>query len=170
MRGKCLTCNHDGKVYCWHGSDPCHPKFTQGTVRHSDSLLVQGGFGYQYHDVGSLCDTTGDVIMNADRHLELLSDHLKDCLSVAKQDFTWDGALCNTAKVVMEWFDFVQEDDIKDWPGNSKTLNPTVNLWVLMKQVTRARHVITLQAQGCHQRYLGKHQTSGSVAPIPYRV
>lgn len=45
----------------------------------------------------------------------------------------WDGAPCHTARLIKNWFDFVQEDYIKEWPGNSPNLNPTEKSWVLTK-------------------------------------
>lgn len=68
------------------------------------------------------------------QYLVLLSDHLDDCFECCKTDvFVQDSVLCHTAKVIKDWFDFVQMDYINDWLGNSPDLNPVENLSLLMK-------------------------------------
>ena len=39
-----------------------------------------------------------------------------------------DGAPAHTAKLIMEWFEFVGVDYIRDWLGNSLDFNPIENL------------------------------------------
>ena len=50
-----------------------------------------------------------------------------------------DGASCHTAKVIKEWFEFVNIDYIKNWPGNSPDLNPIENLWAIIKSKLKGR-------------------------------
>lgn len=79
--------------------------------------------------MGSLVKLPGNVMMNTDRCLELLSNYLGDCFECCKQDaFMQDSVLCRAAEVINEWFDFVQVDYIKDWEGNLPDLNPVENL------------------------------------------
>lgn len=138
-----VTGNRAGKVYRRPGSDACDPKFMQGTVKHLDSLMVWGAFGY--HGVGSLVVLPRNVTMSTDRYLELLSDNLENCFEQCKSDvFMQDGAPCHTAKLIKEWFDFVQVDYIKDWPGNSSDLNPIENLWAHIKNNLRERDTSSL--------------------------
>lgn len=100
--------------------------------------MVWGAFGY--HGVGKLVILPRNVLMNADRYLELLSDHLEDCFEMCQTNlFMQDGVPCHTAKLIKNWFDFVQVDYIRDWPGNSPDLNPIENLWALMKNKLRDR-------------------------------
>lgn len=133
-----VTGNRGGKVYRRPGSDPLDTKFIQGTVKYPDKLMVWGAFGY--HGVGKLVILPRNVLMNADRYLELLNDNLEDCFEMCQTNvFMQDGAPCHTAKIIKNWFDFVQVDYVKDWPGNSPDLNPIENLWALMKNKLRDR-------------------------------
>ena len=50
----------------------------------------------------------------------------------------------HTAKIIKEWFDFVQIEYISDWPGNSPDLNPIENLWAIMKGELRGRDTSSL--------------------------
>ena len=138
-----VTGNRSGKVYRRPGSDPFHPKFIQSTVKHPDSLMVWGCFGY--HGVGKLVVLPKNVTVNKDRYLELLSEHLYECFQRCQSEiFMQDGAPCHTAKLIKEWFDFVQVKFIKDWPGNSPDLNPIENLWGLIKGKLRGRDTSSL--------------------------
>ena len=70
------------------GADPHHPKYTQGTVKNLDSVMVWSAF--VYHGKGKL------VVLP-----ELLCDHLEDCFGTCKSEvFMQDGAPAQTTKLV----------------------------------------------------------------------
>ena len=120
------------------GTDPILPKYTEGTVRHPDSVMVWGAFGY--YGIGKLVVLPKNVTVNQERHLELLPDHLEDCFnSCQSKIFQHNGALAHRSKLVLDWLDFVGVDYVKDWPVNSLDLNPIENLWTLMKARLRGR-------------------------------
>lgn len=138
-----VTGNRGGKVYRRPGSDVYHPKFTQGTMKHPDSLMVWGAFGY--HGVGPLVILPKNVTMNAERYLDLIKLNLHGCLTECRADiFMQDGAPCHTAKIVKKYFNFIQLNYIEDWPGNSPDLNPIENLWALIKRKLRERDTSSL--------------------------
>ncbi|XP_064082559.1 uncharacterized protein LOC135198676 isoform X3 [Macrobrachium nipponense] len=138
-----VTRIHDGKVCRRPGNVLCDPKFTQGTVRHPDSLMVWGAFGG--HGVGCLIALPKNVKMNADRNLEVISENLEECFERCKSEvFMQDSAPHHTSKLISDWFEFVGVDYIKDWPGNSPDLNPIEIIWSLMKQKLRERDTSSL--------------------------
>jgi len=60
-------------------------------LKYPDKLMVWGAF--DYHCVGTLVIVPRNVLMNADRYLELLSDNLEDCFERHQTDvFLQDGA------------------------------------------------------------------------------
>lgn len=138
-----VTGNRGGKVRLRPGADPYHPKYTQGTVKYPDSVMIWGAFGY--HGKGKLVVLPKNITVNKERYLELLCDHLEDCFDACKSEvFMQDGAPAHTAKLIKEWFEFVGVDYIKDWPGNSPDFNPIENLWGLIKRRLRGRNTSTV--------------------------
>lgn len=47
--------------------------------------------------------------------------------------FSMNGAQCHTAKLIKDYLDFCEVDYLKDWPGNPSDINPTNNLWGIIK-------------------------------------
>ncbi|KAG0716278.1 Transposable element Tcb1 transposase [Chionoecetes opilio] len=138
-----VTGNRGGKVRLRAGSDPDHPKYTEGTVKHPDSVMVWGAFGY--HGTGELVVLPKNLTVNKERYLELLADHLEDCFIACQSEiFQQDGAPAHTAKLVSSWFEWVGVDYIRDWPGNSPDLSPIENIWALMKRRLRGRDTSTV--------------------------
>lgn len=53
--------------------------------------------------------------MIADRYLELLSDHLKDCFEMCQTDLVkQDNDPCHTTKVIKYQFDFLKQSILKN--------------------------------------------------------
>ena len=72
-----VTGNRGDKVRLHPDADPYHPKYTQGTVKYPDSIMIWGTFGY--HGKGKLVVLPKYVTANTEHYLELLCDHLEDC-------------------------------------------------------------------------------------------
>ena len=51
------------------GADPYHPKYTQGTVKYPDSVMIWDAF--RYHNKGKLVVLPKNIIVNKERYLEL---------------------------------------------------------------------------------------------------
>jgi len=131
-----VTSNRGGKIRIRSGQDPYSPRYSEGTVKHPDSVMVWGAFGY--HSVGKLVVLPKNVTVSKERYLELLADHLEDCFKICRSEvYQQDGAPAHTAKLVTGWLDFVGIEYIKDWPGNSPDLSLIENLWALMKAQLR---------------------------------
>jgi hypothetical protein len=62
---------------------------------------------------------------------EILEQHLPPILGIGSI-FMQDNAPIHTAHIIREWFTS-QGIDIMDWPPYSPDLNPTENLWALLK-------------------------------------
>ena len=58
--------------------------------------------------------------------------------------FMQDGAPAHTAHLIRDRFEFVSNDYIKDWPGNSPDLNPIENLWSIIKTKLHERDCSTV--------------------------
>ena len=137
-----VTSNRPGKIRRCPGSDPLDPKYLAGTTKFPDKLMIWGCFSY--YGVGKLIVLPKNESVNKESYLELLNDHLDDCFLMCRVPystgtFMQDGASCHTAKVIKEWFDFVNIDYIKNWPGNSPDLNPIENLWAIIKSKLKGR-------------------------------
>ena len=76
-------------------ADTYHPKYTQGTVKHPDSVMIWGAFGY--HSKGKLVVLPKNTTANKERYLEMLCDHLEDCIDACKRVvFMQDGGPLHT--------------------------------------------------------------------------
>ena len=128
-------CGHS-RVYRRPDSDPLDPRYTVKTVKHPDSVMVWGSFGY--HGVGELVVLEKNVKVNQFVYLELLCDALPDAFEKTRANvFMQDGAPAHTARSVTQWLQDCQISYFKDWPGNSPDINPIENLWGLMKRQLR---------------------------------
>ena len=127
-----VTGNRGGKVRLRPGADPYHPKYTQGTVKYPDSVMIWGAFGY--HGKGKLVVLPKNITVIKERYFDACKSEV----------FMQDGAPAHTAKLIKEWFEFVGVDYIKDWPGNSPDFNPVENLWGLIKRRLRGRNTSTV--------------------------
>ena len=147
-----VTGNRIGKIRRGPGSDVLNPKYLCGTAKHPDKIMVWGCLSY--HGMGKLIMLPKNETVNKETYLELLNDHLDECfnmcrISYSTGTFMQDGASCHIAKIIKEWFEFVNIDYIQDWPGNSTDLNPIENLWAIMKMRLKERYLISSQAGGC---------------------
>ena len=121
------------RVWRKPGDDPLQTRFTCKTVKHPDSVMVWGCFGY--HGVGKLVVLKKNEKMNQNNYLELLCDYLPDSMDETNTSvFMQDGAPCHTAKSVRKWLDDCEVKYFEDWPGNSPDINPIENMWGLMKR------------------------------------
>lgn len=128
--------NKPGRVYRPAGSDPYLPKYTHGTTKYPDSLMVWASFAYG--GTGPFVILPKNIRLNGQNYLELLMDHLPDAFEEANASFFMqDGAPCHTCAAVVGWLRDCQVDFYDDWPGNSPDLNPIENLWALMKRKLR---------------------------------
>ena len=129
-------CGYD-RVYRRKGSDALDTKFTTKTVKHPDSVMVWGCFGY--HGVGDLVILPKNQKVNQYVYKEMLQEHLVTSMEKTQTSFFMqDGAPCHTARSVVNWLSENEIDYFSDWPGNSPDLNPIENIWGLMKRKLRA--------------------------------
>lgn len=135
-----VTCNRGGHVYRRAGSDPLDPRYTCGTTKHPDSLMVWGCFTAQ--SVGELVVLPKNQCMNQYNYLELLCDNLPDAFDrCGATVFMQDGAPCHTAKSVKLWLKDCEVNYFDDWPGNSPDINPIENLWSIVKRGLKAKNI-----------------------------
>ena len=137
-----VSTNNAKKVYMRPDSDPFDPKYTYKTIKHPDKLMVWGCFNYR--GVGKIVVLPRNQTMNKESYLELISTHLYDSFRKCKVRFDkgiymQDGATCHTAKIIKEYFFFVNINYIEKWPGNSPDINPIENLWAIFKSKLRER-------------------------------
>ena len=134
------------------GSDAYDPKFTVGTVKQPDRLMVWGSIGY--HGLGHLVVLPRNQTMTAKRYRNIvLKPYLKQSLRKAgitrnKAIFQQDGATFHTAKLIGTYLDNIGIQYIKPWPGNSPDLNPIEHVWARMKQQLQHRDTSTLEKLG----------------------
>lgn len=92
----CIQCYQEPKwkMYWRPRRDLLDIKFTQGTFTYPDKLIEQGTIGYR--GVGKLIILLGNVARNADRYLELVSDHSKAYFEMHQTDlFMQDSSPCH---------------------------------------------------------------------------
>ena len=115
-------------------------RYTVKTVKHPDQVMVWACFS---GDVGrgGLYFLPRNVMMNGDRYLEVLQNHLIPFMEIhGSTHFLQDGAPCHKSKKVM---DFLKDKpfEIMDWPGNSPDLNPIENAWNYMKNQLKKKDI-----------------------------
>ncbi|MPC88779.1 Transposable element Tcb1 transposase [Portunus trituberculatus] len=124
--------SNQGKIKICSDTDLHSSRYNEGTVKHTDSVVVWGAFGY--HGVGKLVILPKNVTINTEKYLELLADHLEDCFEICQSEvYQQDGLSAHTGRLVTGWLDFVGIEYIKDWPDNSLDISPIENLWAVMK-------------------------------------
>lgn len=120
-----VTGSHVGKVRLRRGSDPLHPKYTQSTLNHPNSVMVWAAYGY--YCVGKFVVRDKNLTVN----LELFCDHLESCFEACQSDFFYAGwCTCTHGK------DY--QGMARLLPGGlQKGLNPVKNLWAITKRRSR---------------------------------
>ena len=71
LRGDLQSDWEQEKVSLWLGLDPYHLKYTEGTVKHPNNVMVWGYLG--------VCGVTKEF-NNKNHYLQLLADYLEQCL------------------------------------------------------------------------------------------
>ena len=138
-----VTHSRAGRIRRRPGSDALDPKFLCGTVKHPEKIMVWGCFSY-YGLMEELVILPKNQMVNKESYLDLIASHLFDCfdqcnIPFSTGTFMHDGATPHTAKIVKDWFDWVNIEYFKTWPGNSPDLNPIENLWSVMKARLQGR-------------------------------
>lgn len=128
----CFRSRSGGRIRRPHKSNRFALQYTAKTVKHSDKVMVWGGFS-GVGGRGGLYFLPKNSTMNADRYIGVLNDHMLSFFDIhGCSTFMHDSAPCHKAKKVTNW---LSDRDIQvlDWPGNSADLNPIENCWNYMK-------------------------------------
>lgn len=126
------------RTVCRFRSADCYDtKFFVKHVRHPDTLMVWGAFSD--YSVGNSVFCWKSVTLNAERYLDLY-DNLEECYDKCKAEALMQhGTPCHRSKPVNEWLENRALNLFQDWPANSPNLNPTENVWSLMKRKLREK-------------------------------
>ena len=106
-------------------------KYVVATMEHQPSQMIWGAMSCV--GAAGLYYIPLNTTMNGLKHVELLKEKLKLHMHIHGHTiFMQNGALCHRSKVVTEFLK-KKQISVLERPGNSADLNPTENLWTVMK-------------------------------------
>lgn len=113
-----------------------------------DKLLIWGCF--ECHGTGSIVVLPRNTSVTADWYTEVLNENLEYSFEKTGCDRLMDdGAPCHRAKKMLKW---MEDNNVKsfgkEWPANSPDLNPTRNLWGIIKRKLEDHYTSTICQAG----------------------
>ncbi len=129
------------------GSYRYSSRYTVKTMKHPAGVMVWACF---INDVGrgGLYFLPQKLMMNGDRYLDVLKNHLLPFMEIHKAThFLQDGAYATKSKKIIY---FLKENKLQviDWPGNSPDLNPIENVLAYMKNKLKEKAITSVPTLG----------------------
>jgi transposase len=125
------------------GSYRYSSRYTVKTIKHPAGMMAWACFTGDFGR-GGLYFLPQKLMMNGDRYLDVLKNHLLPFMVIQKAThFLQDGAPCHKSKKITE---FLMENKLQviDWPGNSPDLNPIENVWAYMKNKLKEKAITSV--------------------------
>ncbi len=155
----CISFGNQGPRVWRKGGEARSQSCFKSSVKFPQSVMIWGAMSSA--GVGPLCflktNVTAPVYLDfLERFMLPSADQLfKDADFLFQQDL----APAHTAKSTKSWLND-HGVGVLDWPANSPDLNPTENIWGIVKRKMRTRDQKCRWAEGHCQRNLGFHTTS----------